>query len=166
MGRNSVLGMYGDAATLSRVRHMFDYAFDPAPSLSTRPRIETRELNGRFTIGEVEIEPFRVLHGPHAIVGYRFGSLAYITDASQLPVETMDLLGGLDVLVLNALRHQPHPLHLTVADALHLVEQLRPRQAYFIHITHDLDHATVNAELPSNAQLAYDGQVITIGDSA
>ncbi len=164
MGRNHSLGVYGDPGTLRRVRHMFDYAFDPAPSMSTRPRIETRELTVLFTVGAITVAPFRVLHGPHAIVGYRFGKLAYITDASALPADTMEQLQGLDTLVLNALRHQPHPLHLTVADALTIVEQLRPRQAFFIHITHDLDHATVNAELPAYAQLAFDGQVIQVRD--
>jgi phosphoribosyl 1,2-cyclic phosphate phosphodiesterase len=141
---------------------MFDYAFDPAPSLSTRPSIETCEISASFQVGSLTIEPFPVMHGSHAIVGYRFGALAYITDASALPDETMEQLRGLDVLVINALRHKPHPLHLTVAEALAIVDELQPRQAYFIHITHDLEHKTTNAELPAYAQLAYDGQVIKV----
>lgn len=158
------LPIYGDDHTLSRVRHMFDYAFDPAPSLSTRPSLETRLLNGGITVGGLRITPFRVMHGSHAITGYRCGPLAYITDASSLPPETMRLLTGLDVLVINALRFKPHPLHLSVEQALAVVDELQPRRAYFIHITHDLDHATVNAQLPSHAQLAYDGQVIEVAD--
>jgi phosphoribosyl 1,2-cyclic phosphate phosphodiesterase len=158
------LPIYGDEHTLARVRHMFDYAFDPAPSLSTRPQLETRLLNGSFEVGALRLTPFRVMHGQHAITGYRCGRLAYITDASSLPPATMQQLHGLDVLVINALRFTPHPLHLTVAEALAIVDELRPRQAYFVHITHDLDHAAVNAELPPYAQLAYDGQVIEIKD--
>lgn len=157
------LPIYGDDWTLQRVQHMFDYAFDPAPSLSTRPQLEVRPLSGSFTVGGLEITPFRVMHGQHAITGYRCGALAYITDASSLPLETMRLLTGLDVLVINALRFTPHPLHLTVEQALAIVDELRPRQAYFVHITHDLDHAAVNAQLPPHAQLAYDGQVIEVG---
>jgi phosphoribosyl 1,2-cyclic phosphate phosphodiesterase len=88
--------------------------------------------------------------------------LAYITDASALPPETMERLTRLDTLVINALRHKPHPLHLTVEQALAIVDELRPRQAYFVHITHDLEHAATNAELPPYAQLAYDGQVIEV----
>ncbi len=162
MWTGNALPLYGDATTLRRVRHMFDYAFDPAPSLSTRPRLETRELDQVFSVGSVAIEPFEVLHGIHPIVGYRFGQLAYITDASALPERTKRRLQGLDTLVINALRFKPHPLHLTVDEALAIVVELRPRQAYFVHITHDLDHATVNRQLPPHAQLAHDGQLIEI----
>jgi phosphoribosyl 1,2-cyclic phosphate phosphodiesterase len=162
MRSGQTLPIYGDQPTLRRVRHMFDYAFDPAPSLSTRPSIETCEISNSFQVGPLTIEPFPVMHGSHAIVGYRCGPLAYITDASALPDETMERLHGLDVLVINALRHKPHPLHLTVAEALAIVDELQPRQAYFVHITHDLEHQTTNAELPVYAQLAYDGQVIEI----
>lgn len=156
------LPLYGDEPTLRRVRHMFDYAFDPAPSLSTRPQLEPRPLAQSLTIGGLTVQPFQVLHGPHPITGYRCGSLAYITDASRLPPETMQLLTGLEVLVINALRFTPHPLHFTIDEALMVVAELRPRRAYFIHITHDLDHATVNAQLPPHVQLAYDGQVIEV----
>ncbi len=162
MRSGQTLPIYGDQPTLQRVRHMFDYAFDPAPSLSTRPSIETREISHSYQIGSLTIEPFRVMHGSHTIVGYRCGALAYITDASALPPETMERLQNLDVLVINALRHKPHPLHLTVAEALTIVDELQPRQAYFVHITHDLDHRTTNADLPAHAQLAYDGQVIKV----
>lgn len=162
MRSGQALPLYGDAATISRVRHMYDYAFDPAPSLSTRPQLQTHILDGPFTVGTIRVTPFDVLHGTHAIVGYRFGALAYITDASSLPPDTMRELRGLDTLIINALRWTPHPLHLTVAEALAIVDELQPRQAYFVHITHDLDHAAVNAELPPYAQLAYDGQVIEV----
>lgn len=164
MREDRTLPLYGDDHTLRRVRHMFDYAFDPAPSLSTRPQLETRQLDGPLTIGSIAVEPFAVLHGAHPITGYRFGRLAYITDASSLPPATMQQLRGLDTLIINALRWTPHPLHLTVEEALALVRELEPRQAYFIHITHDLDHATVNQQLPAYAQLAYDGQIIEVED--
>jgi len=156
------LPLYGNAVTIDRVRHTFDYAFDPAPSLSTRPQLETQVLDGRFRVGEIDVLPFEVLHGKQPIVGYRFGPLAYITDASSLPPATMEQLCELQVLVINALRWKPHPLHLTVEQALAIVAELQPKQTYFVHITHDLDHTMVNAELPPHAQLAYDGQVIEV----
>ena len=166
MRRGDSLPIYGAAATLARVRHQFDYAFDPAPSLSTRPRLELRLLDGPFRVGDLQIEPFEVRHGPHAITGYRIGRVAYITDGKTLPPRSMAMLTGLDVLVINALRYQDHPLHFTVDQALAIVEQLAPRQAYFVHITHDLEHETTNAALPPNAQLAYDGQIVEVADDA
>ncbi|HEX6291116.1 MAG TPA: MBL fold metallo-hydrolase [Herpetosiphonaceae bacterium] len=156
------LPVYGDPYTLGRVRHMFDYVFVAGPSLSTRPQLETHSLPARFEIGSITVEPLDVMHGPHAITAYRFGPLAYITDASAIPPESMERLRGLDVLIINALRFDPHPLHFTVNQALAIVTQLQPRRAFFTHITHDLDHATVNAQLPPPAQLAHDGQVIEI----
>ncbi len=158
------LPIYGDAVTLARVRYQFDYAFDPAPSLSTRPRLALRPLTDPTRIGSLVVEPLDVRHGPHPITGYRFGPLAYITDGKTLPPETMARLHGIDVLIINALRYIDHPLHFTLDEALAIVEQLAPRHAYFVHITHDLEHAVVNAALPPNAQLAYDGQVIEIAD--
>jgi phosphoribosyl 1,2-cyclic phosphate phosphodiesterase len=156
------LPLYGDAATLARIRRTFDYAFDPAPSLSTRPHLEPRLISERFQIDSLTVESFPVQHGPHLIVGYRVGSLGYVTDASALPPESLDRLRDLDTLVINALRWKPHPLHLTVEEALAIVDELRPRRAIFVHITHDLDHESVNRQLPPYAQLAYDGQVVEV----
>lgn len=164
MGTHQDLPIYGDEATLARVRYQFDYAFDPRPSLSTRPRLDLRALNGPWSIGKLRIEPFEVRHGPHAITGYRFGKLAYITDGKTLPAATMANLQDLDVLIINALRHTDHPLHFTVEEALEVVAKLAPRQTYFVHITHDLEHAATNAQLPTHAQLAYDGLVVELPD--
>lgn len=159
------LPLYGNRVTLDRVRHQFDYAFDPAPSLSTRPQLEASELNGPFQVGTLPIIPFTVYHGPHAIMGYRFGRLGYITDGKTLPDATLEALTGLDTLVINALRYEDHPLHFTVDEALAIIKQLAPRQARLVHITHDLEHATVNATLPNNVRLAYDGELIEIPDA-
>jgi phosphoribosyl 1,2-cyclic phosphate phosphodiesterase len=158
------LPVYGNRPTLDRVRHQFDYAFNPAPSLSTRPRLELCEIDGPFQVGALPIVPFTVYHGPHAILGYRFGRLGYITDGKTLPDATLEALAGLDTLVINALRYEDHPLHFTLDEALAIVERLAPRQARFVHITHDLEHSMVNASLPDNVRLAYDGEVIEIPD--
>lgn len=156
------LPIYGDAATLARVRHQFDYAFDPAPSLSTRPRLDARLIEGAFHVGAIDVEPLEVRHGPHAITGYRFGRLAYITDGKTLPPRTVEQLRDLDVLIINALRWIDHPLHFTVDEALAIVEALAPRRAFLVHVTHDLDHEATNAELPPHVRLAYDGLVVEI----
>jgi len=92
-----------------------------------------------------------------AIVGYRFGSAAYLTDFSTIPEESIAKLEGLDVLFLDALRHEPHPTHSTVDNSLRIVEQLKPKRAFFTHICHDLSHAETNATLPAHVRLAYDG---------
>jgi phosphoribosyl 1,2-cyclic phosphate phosphodiesterase len=105
----------------------------------------------------------RAFHGKGVVYGFRFGDCAYLTDHSEIPPESLELLVGLDVLFLDALRHNPHPTHSTVEESLRTVEYLQPRRAYFTHISHDLVHDTVEARLPANVRVAFDGLEIPIG---
>jgi phosphoribosyl 1,2-cyclic phosphate phosphodiesterase len=154
--------IYGSRRTLDDVRERFAYAFSDEPSQSTRPSLQLRPVDGPFRIGSLAVEPLDVLHGTNLITGYRLGSLAYITDASALPEATLTRLGGLEVLVLNALRHSPHPLHFSLSQALDVIDRLRPQRAFLVHIAHDLEHMAVNATLPPNVALAYDGLSIKV----
>jgi phosphoribosyl 1,2-cyclic phosphate phosphodiesterase len=103
-----------------------------------------------------------VLHGKQRILGFRLGRAAYLTDHSEVPEESLELLRGLDVLFLDALRHKPHPTHSTVERSLGYVEKLAPARAFFTHICHDLQHARTEERLPPNVRLAYDGMEITV----
>jgi len=98
-----------------------------------------------------------ILHGSQTIVGFRFGNAAYLTDHSEIPETSMELLRGLDVLFLDALRYKPHPTHSTVEQSLKIVEEVKPKRAFFTHICHDLPHAEAEAALPAGVRLAYDG---------
>jgi phosphoribosyl 1,2-cyclic phosphate phosphodiesterase len=98
------------------------------------------------------------------IYGFRFGNAAYITDQSAIPPESMELLRGLDVLFLDALRHRPHPTHSTVQHALSYVAELSPARAFFTHICHDLPHAETEAALPPGVSLAFDTLEIDVGE--
>jgi phosphoribosyl 1,2-cyclic phosphate phosphodiesterase len=103
-----------------------------------------------------------VKHGQQEIDGFRFGNAAYLTDVSAIPEASFALLEGVDVLVLSALRHTPHPSHATLEQALAWAQRIGARQTWFTHIAHDLGHAESNAKLPSNAQLAYDGLSVPV----
>ncbi|MGQ0737120.1 MAG: MBL fold metallo-hydrolase [Acidobacteriota bacterium] len=156
--QRSAIPAYADARTERDLRRTFHYVFDPpAEQGGGIPQIGLQAISGAFRVGPVEILPVPVLHGARPIVGYRIGSFAYLTDCSAIPDASWPLLSGLDVLVLDALRHRPHPTHYTVGQALEVVGRLTPRQAYFTHICHDLPHAATNAELPPGVELAYDG---------
>jgi len=96
------------------------------------------------------------------VLAYRVGRFAYVTDCSSIPDASLQKLQGLDTLVLGALRHREHPTHFNVDQAIEMVELLRPRQAYFTHIAHDLDHEETNDYLPEHIELAYDGLVLDI----
>ena len=103
------------------------------------------------------------MHGSQTIYGFRFGAAAYLTDHSAIPESSLDLLRGLDVLFLDALRYKPHPTHSTVARSLETVERLAPRRAFFTHICHDLAHERAESMLPPHVRLAYDGLEIVVG---
>jgi phosphoribosyl 1,2-cyclic phosphate phosphodiesterase len=103
-----------------------------------------------------------ILHGRAPILGLRIGRFAYLTDCSAIPESSFPLLTGLDVLVLDALRHRPHPTHFTVSQAVDMAGRISARQTYFTHMCHDLPHAATNAALPPGMALAYDGQVVDI----
>jgi phosphoribosyl 1,2-cyclic phosphate phosphodiesterase len=106
--------------------------------------------------------PVPVRHGTRTIYGFRLGAFAYLTDCSGVPDSSMPLLAGLDTLVLDALRHRPHPTHLSLAQALALSRRIGARATYFTHIAHDLGHAATSLQLPAGTALAYDGLVLQL----
>jgi phosphoribosyl 1,2-cyclic phosphate phosphodiesterase len=139
--------IYASADALVTIRRTFQYVFDESP----------------ITVAGLAIQPIRVAHGRGIAHGFRFGDCAYLTDHSDIPSASMDRLTGLDVLFLDALRHNPHPTHSTVEESLRTVELLKPKRAFFTHISHDLLHSALAARLPENVQIAYDGLEIPIG---
>ncbi len=93
----------------------------------------------------------------YPVLGFRFGNLAYCTDVSRIPDESWPLLEGLDVLILDALRHEPHPTHFSLEEALAVVARLRPGRTLFTHLSHGFDHEATDKTLPPRVGLAYDG---------
>lgn len=157
--------VYATPETQAIVRRTFAYIFDGKPSLSTVPSIALRTIQGPFELFGLAITPVPAIHGDIGVLGFRVGRLpasgvvgaAYLTDFSAIPDASKDMLRGLDDFILDALRHTPHPMHSTVEQSLALVEELKPRRAWFTHICHDLAHAETNAQLPEHVRLAYDG---------
>jgi phosphoribosyl 1,2-cyclic phosphate phosphodiesterase len=156
--------IYGSPKTLDSIRQRFSYAFSTDSEGSSRPQLELCPVNGSFQAAGVPMTPFDVMHGTWTITGYRVGRLGYVTDASALPPATRNLLGDLDVLVLNALRYKPHPTHFTLDEALDVIADLRPRRAFLVHTTHAFDYTATNATLPDGVALAYDGLTVTVAE--
>ncbi|HZK65932.1 MAG TPA: MBL fold metallo-hydrolase [Chloroflexota bacterium] len=156
--RGAPIPVFGDQACLEDIRRRFAYIFtETLQRGGGKPRLELTPIRGPFDLLGLPVQPVPVFHGLLPVLGYRFGPLAYVTDCNRIPRESMGMLRGLDVLVLDALRHRPHSTHFTVAEALGVIEDLRPARAYLTHMTHDLDHEATNAELPPGVELAYDG---------
>lgn len=160
--QRGAIPIFASRDTLEVLRRTFAYIFQEAPPGSTVPLVELREIDGPFDLFGLRIEPIPAMHGPAAVLGFRIGSFAYLTDFSSVPAESKALLAGLDHFVLDALRYTPHPMHSNVEKSLALVRELRPRQAWFTHICHDLGHQAANARLPENVRLAYDGLTLEV----
>ena len=156
------LPIYGDETTLTSLEMIFPYAFRQAPKGISLPRVELMPLDGPFNLLGELIHPIRVMHGKLPITAYRVRNTAIVTDVSYIPPESEHELQGLDVLLLDAVRYRPHPTHYHLDAALEVVERLRPKKTYFIHLSHDYDHDIVNSELPDGVELAYDGLQIPI----
>ena len=155
------LPLYADQQTADSLRRIFGYTFRTENRYPTSARVALNVLpsepGASVSLFGAEFQRIPVIHGRERITGYRFGSAAYLTDLSDLPPESFALLEDLDILILDALRHDPHPSHSHLANSLSIVEKLKPRRAFFTHMSHELDHAATNAVLPPNVCLAYDG---------
>lgn len=164
--QKAALPVYSNDDTFEIIRRAFAYIFDGKPKLSSIPSVTLHEVHALFELLGVRFTPIPLVHGDMQVLGFRFGNAAYLTDFSELPDSSAALLEDLDVLIVDALRDDPHPMHQTVDQALALIKRLNPRQAWFTHIAHELPHAETNERLRQlgfiNVQLAYDGLEIDV----
>ena len=155
------LPMYADPVCAGMLRERYAYAFvDQYPFYGGKPDLNLHEVDGPFDLFGRTVTPVPVMHGRLPIVGYRIGDLGYVTDAKTIPEASLDLLRGLDVLVLNTLRERPHPTHLSLAEALAVIGQVAPRRAFLVHLGHELGHARAESLLPPGVTVAHDGLTI------
>jgi len=165
--RRQALPCYGPAETLERLRTGFPYIFDPAvlahPGTS-KPHLELHPVPAGC---EIEVAGERVLplafpHGHFRVFGYRFGPLAYVTDAKLIEAAEREQLRDLKVLVLNALWWRTHPTHLSIGEAVQTAQQLGVERTYLTHLTHETGHAELAAQLPAGVFPAYDGLTVEV----
>lgn len=160
--------VYGPADSLECMRRKFDYVFDPharpIPG-SSRPDVTVRALEAgvETIVAGIPVLPLRFPHGPSDVFGYRFGPIAYLTDVKEVRPAERERLRGLDVLVLNALFHRPHPTHLSIPEAVETALALGAKRTFLTHLTHETGHADLEAELPPEIRPAYDGLVLEVG---
>ena len=159
------INVYADPVARKGLLQMLPYCFEEHRYPGV-PAIQLHEIHKHipFQIGDLEILPIEVMHHDLSILGYRIGKLAYITDMKTIDEGELDYLQDIDTLIVNALREKPHHSHQTLAEAVDFAKRIGARQTWLIHSSHDIGrHEEVNASLPSDIQMAYDGQVIEIG---
>lgn len=157
--------VYAEKRVLDVLMRDMSYIFcvNPYPGAPDIRLHEVVDFSKPFWAKGIEVMPVRMLHYRLPVLGYRVGNMAYLTDFSEIDECECSKLHGLDVLVMDALRQTPHHAHLMLSQALELVAKLKPRRAYFMHISHDMGlHEEVQKTLPENVFLAYDGLTVEI----
>ncbi len=146
----------------ARIRKSYDYAFESIDGLhpGAVPQLTFRRIGlAPFDVLGGHVIPVRLKHGPRFdVLGFRFGNIAYCTDVNAIGDESLGLLKGLDVLILDALRPTGHATHFGLDEAIEVARKLAPKQTFFTHMSHELEHEATNRTLPAGMALAYDGQ--------
>ena len=161
-----VIPAYADAETMEDIRRAFHYVGNtPEERGLYRPLVDFIVIGGPFTVGDVRLTPLDVEHG-RKMTGYLIEQgglrIGYVPDCSGMPDATVEALRGVDVMVLDALRYRRHPSHICVEESLALLARIRAKEAYLIHLCHDVEHAELEAKLPPAVRVSYDGQTLRL----
>ena len=154
--------IFGSPKVVERIRSSFGYIFLGPVEGGGKPMIDLVEINGPFEAAGVKVVPLPVLHGSQTIFGYRIDGFAYISDVSDVPPETKELMLDVDVLVIDALRFKDHPTHMSIDKAIRTSKDVRAKRTFLTHMSHQIEHETIDRSLPDGVRLAYDGLEINL----
>jgi phosphoribosyl 1,2-cyclic phosphate phosphodiesterase len=159
--RSAPIPCYGNSETLAQLQQMFDYIFNPDPRYrgGLLAKLTQCELSPDkpFELFGVTFHPFELSHGGLPVLGFRVGNLSYVTDCNEIPDAARKIIHGSEILFIDGLRHEPHPTHNTIEQAVEAALSLGAKQTYLIHMTHNIDYAREDSALPDGINLAYDG---------
>ena len=157
--------IYAHKRVIESLKRRFDYIFEQENKYPGAPSVEIKEVknNQSFTIGNKTVQPFVAMHGNLEVLGYRIDDFAYLTDVKTIADEEIAKIKGVKVMVVSALRIEPHATHFNLEEALDFIKKVQPERAYFTHISQHMGfHEEVQKQLPENVFLAYDNLEITI----
>lgn len=151
-----VIPCYGTRETIDHISRCFGYIFAGAQDGWYSPLLDPHEISGPFELFGLTILPIPLVHGTSLATGFRIGQVAYLTDCSRIPDDSLELLSGLDVLILDALRYTPHASHFNIEGALRVAERLKPDRTILTHLTHEVACGD-SGKLPPGVEFGYDG---------
>lgn len=153
---------YGNEFTISRIRHIFNYIFTTDANNGWKPELETFTVSNPFDLFGLHIQPIKIYHGNIEIFGYRINTFAYLTDCSMIPEDSKKTLQNLDVLIIGALRHKPHPTHFSLQEASDIGAELKSKKVILTHLGHNLEYTETNKTLSKGFELGYDGMEMEV----
>lgn len=164
--QDTTIPAYGSPATITDLKRIFDYVDSGEVVPGTyRPKIEFRKVSSPFDVGKIHVDPIPVEHGPKPTLGYRFRAqdldLGYVPDCWRMTNETIRQFQGVDIMILDALRHRPHATHLTVADSVTVLQCIGAPRSYLVHMSHEVDHDETQQDLPEGIHVSYDGLALS-----
>lgn len=160
--QRSQIPLYASSDATAHITQKFGYTLREPSNFWDLPVLKVNIIEGVFELFGQTIIPIPVKHGHSDILGFRIGDIAYLTDVSAIPESSLALLQGLQVLLLDCLRHTTHPTHINVEQSLAYVSHIDAKASYMIHMTHELEYASLTALLPPNVYVGYDGLKISV----
>lgn len=165
--KHEPLPLHATEGCMATLRQMYGWAFSPEKLIEGYVRPDARLIDGPFFYGDLKITPLPVEHAAVETIGFRFDfpgarSVAYMSDVKRIPADTMALIAGVDVLVVDALRTAPHPTHFSLAESLAAIEEAGAREAWLTHLAHEFDYETLDRQLPAGVRAAWDGLRISL----
>jgi phosphoribosyl 1,2-cyclic phosphate phosphodiesterase len=159
-----VIPCYANLQTITNLKNNFGYIFDGVYSAGGKPQLELYVVENNFDFDGINIIPVEINHAQWMILGYRIGNVAYLTDCSGVPDESLEKLMGLELLIISALRYTEHPAHFNIEQAVEMAQKINPKLAVFTHMGHEVDYDTLLSELPDNIVPAYDGMEVELDE--
>ena len=149
--------LYASAEAVAHISQKFGYTLREPSNFWEMPVLRVESINAQFDLFGVTVTPIPVMHGKSHIYGYRVGNIGYLTDVSAIPESSFDLLENLDILLIDCLREAAHPTHINIEQSIAYISRINAKQSYMIHMTHELEYASLSNKLPKNVFVGFDG---------
>ncbi len=149
--------LYAKQDAVEHITQKFGYTLREPSDFWEMPVLRTEAIDGPFDLYGVKVTPIPVMHGRIQIFGYRIGNIAYMTDVSEISETSLALLENLDALLIDCLREKSHPTHINIEQSLVYISRIKAKQSYMIHMTHELEYASLTNKLPKDVFVGYDG---------
>ena len=149
--------LYAKQDAVEHITQKFGYTLRDPSDFWEMPVLRAETVAAPFELFGAQVTPIPIMHGKSQIFGYRIGNMAYMTDVSEIPGSSFSLLENLDIVLLDCLRETAHPTHINIEQSLAYIGRINAKQSYMIHMTHDLEYATLSNRLPKNVFVGFDG---------